>query len=216
METISTRARYTNRLLPIDTSFCAKALGVAFKTTILESCPTWYEEEKQQKNIAEISEWLTTRNYKYGILLQGVVGNGKTTILRSTKKLVDNLNLDDPVESYSAHREQLFLRVWNAMEVGNIYLEDRKRFERFKMASFVGIDDLGVENETLKHYGNSFSPISELILYRYENKLPTIITTNLLIEQIENIYGVRISERILEMMLKINFSDYNFRRKHIK
>ena len=150
-----------------------------------------------------IGSWLTTDGYKSGILLQGAMGNGKTTMLRTLRKLISCLNLSDLVLSGASSERNL-----------NLWVVDRDLFQRYKEATFLAVDDLGVENDVVRQYGNSYSPFGELFSYRYENRLPTIITTNLLTRQIENIYGTRIAERIMEMTKKIVFSDNNYRRIH--
>lgn len=43
----------------------------------------------------------------------------------------------------------------------------------------LAIDDLGTEPREIIEYGNVLSPIIDLISYRYEHQLPTIITSNL-------------------------------------
>ena len=175
---------------------------------------TFYRDEKQQKAMSIIGSWLTTDGYKSGILLQGAMGNGKTTMLRTLRKLISCLNLSDLVLSGANSERNLNLWVVDATKISSSYLEDRDLFQRYKEATFLAVDDLGVENDVVRQYGNSYSPFGELFSYRYENRLPTIITTNLLTRQIENIYGTRIAERIMEMTKKIVFSDNNYRRIH--
>lgn len=43
----------------------------------------------------------------------------------------------------------------------------------------LAIDDLGTEPREIIEYGNVLSPIIDLISYRYEHQLPTIIISNL-------------------------------------
>ena len=74
------------------------------------------------------------------------------------------------------------------------------------------IDDLGIEPLIVKSYGNEFAPIEQIIYYRYERQLMTVITSNLLEEQILKTYGQRISDRLEEMFDKIYFGHDSFRK----
>lgn len=196
------------------TEDCNQAIQFSFRMEIKLRSPRVYRDEKQQKAISTIGNWLTTKGYKSGILLQGAMGNGKTTMLRALRKLISHLDLSDLILPGANSERKLNLWVVDATKISSSYLEDRDLFQRYKEATFLAVDDLGVENDVVRQYGNLHSPFGELLSYRYENRLPTIITTNLLTEHIEKIYGTRIAERIMEMTKKIVFSDYNYRRIH--
>ena len=69
-------------------------------------------------------------------------------------------------------------------------------------------DDLGVEG-TVNYYGNLISPMTDILLTRYDyflsHAMQTIITTNLNSQEIEARYGIRVRSRLREMMNLISF-----------
>lgn len=68
-------------------------------------------------------------------------------------------------------------------------------------------DDLGTESNS-KNYGREKNMMAEIILNRYDNRLPhnsTHITTNLTAAQITEYYGSRVTDRLKEMLNIITF-----------
>lgn len=64
-------------------------------------------------------------------------------------------------------------------------------------------DDLGLEENNVKNYGNNSNVMAEIFLDRYdgfvEHGMKTFATTNLDIKAIEERYGMRVRDRIREM-----------------
>lgn len=75
----------------------------------------------------------------------------------------------------------------------------------------LAIDDLGTEPREIIEYGNVLSPIIDLISYRYEHQLPTIITSNLTPQQISELYGKRIGDRLKETTEIVPFLNGSYR-----
>ena len=75
----------------------------------------------------------------------------------------------------------------------------------------LAIDDLGTEPREIIEYGNVLSPIIDLISYRYEHQLPTIITSNLTPQQISEVYGKRIGDRLKETTEIVPFLNGSYR-----
>jgi DNA replication protein DnaC len=68
-------------------------------------------------------------------------------------------------------------------------------------------DDLGTEANG-RHYGKEKNVMADVILNRYDNKLPyhsTHVTTNLTADDIKAQYGTRVTDRIREMFNIIKF-----------
>ena len=90
-------------------------------------------------------------------------------------------------------------------------------------APFLILDDIGTEPPTVKDFGNEYLPVTDLLLKRYERRLPTIITTNLPLtatpdskgdeRSIRGIYGVRIMDRLNEICEKVAYGGKSFRSK---
>lgn len=83
----------------------------------------------------------------------------------------------------------------------------------------VCFDDLGTETHPSKSYGETKNVLAEILMNRYENKLPhkfTHITTNLSAHEIglDTHYGTRIKDRFREMFNLIQFgNDAKSRRR---
>lgn len=76
----------------------------------------------------------------------------------------------------------------------------------------LAIEDLGNEPAERNDYGNITNPIVDLLEYRYDNQLYTVITTNLTPQQITGKYGVRIADRFREMLDVVVFKGSSFRK----
>jgi DNA replication protein DnaC len=61
-------------------------------------------------------------------------------------------------------------------------------------------------------YGNICSPITELLEYRYDKRLPTLISTNLTPPMITQRYSERVGDRLKEMMDVVVFEADSYRR----
>lgn len=62
-------------------------------------------------------------------------------------------------------------------------------------------NDLGVETVPSKHYGNPINVLETITLQAYENKVPywhRFVTTNLVFDQVKEVYGLRFIDRIKE------------------
>jgi len=71
--------------------------------------------------------------------------------------------------------------------------------------------NIGTDPREIIEYGNVLSPIIDLISYRYEHQLPTIITSNLTPQQISEVYGKRIGDRLKETTEIVPFLNGSYR-----
>lgn len=153
-------------------------------------------------------------NLDKGICLFGGVGVGKTTLM---EKFFQN------------QRQSFIIKMCRAIEDefsqnGDIVL---KEYGIHRQASVNGdpyghqvlgycFDDLGTEPPS-KYYGKNVDVMAEVLLNRYDNKLPfnqTHITTNLSTDEIITRYGSRVADRMQQMFNMIVFpTDANSRRK---
>ena len=73
------------------------------------------------------------------------------------------------------------------------------------------IDDAGIEPLEVMEYGNTVSPMVELLTRRYDEQLFTLLTPNLTPEGIRKRYGDRIADRLSEMAVVIPFKNPSYR-----
>lgn len=128
---------------------------------------------------------------KRSIYLYGTTGVGKTTIL---KCFWDNIKLGGYKTKSFIILSDFFDKLLKLQAEKGTYLYD---LDETKKKDILFIDDLGVE----KYSEFREEIIYKIINYRYENNLPTIISSNLSIKELEAKYSDRISSRISGMCL---------------
>jgi DNA replication protein DnaC len=79
-----------------------------------------------------------------------------------------------------------------------------QRFEEIRNAGLLILDDFGTQNATPWAQEKLF----QIINYRYINKLPTVITTNLMLDEIEGRIRSRLQDEEFVKYLKISAPDY--------
>lgn len=123
-----------------------------------------------------VERWLESG--RSGLLLMGGVGTGKTTIASALCRAWQDV-LTVP-------------RFWQCDIVAERIRQDETyKYEPAYHKGLAVLDDLGTESRV---YGEESLPF--VLFRRYERDLPTIITTNLNLEQIGQKYGERIMDRL--------------------
>lgn len=149
--------------------------------------------------IARLATFMTTTDSKFGILMCGTYGNGKTTLLYALRSTISFLADCNYVERQK-------LKVYDARELSKLYKDrDPETFNDACRERLLAIEDMGKEPTEELNYGSIISPVTELLEYRYNNQKFTVITTNLTPKEIREKYGNRIADRFNEMMCVLNF-----------
>ena len=99
----------------------------------------------------------------------------------------------------------------DAREIARLNKDDFAKFEKIRSKKTLAIDDMGLEPAEVMDYGNILNPVVDLLSYRYDEQLFTIVTTNLKPEEIRQKYGDRIADRFNEMMERIIFYNGSYR-----
>lgn len=149
-----------------------------------------------------------------GLCLFGGVGVGKTTLM---EKFFQNqrqcyiMKMCRAVEDEFSAEGDIVLREYGiprpATTNGNAY--------GHQVLGYC-FDDLGTEPPS-KYYGKNVDVMAEVLLNRYDNRLPfnqTHITTNLSTDEIINRYGSRVSDRMQQMFNMIAFDSDAKSRRH--
>lgn len=127
--------------------------------------------------------------YGRGLFVTGEAGCGKTRLLSALKSW---LNKSSPLWFYCKDEEDMArLRALSSSnpDIANVY-----------------VDDIGSE-EIIKEYGNTIDIVGDFVQrYHYRGKGRFFASTNLNSTSLNNLYGMRTLDRILEMcvVLKMN------------
>lgn len=164
------------------------------------------DELKQQ--ISEVGDFLTTETRYYGLFLPGSIGNGKTTMLKAIRDLLIYLVESDRIRYCEGDKYPRFV---TARDMANI-AKDADEFRSLKTTKYLILDDLCEEPAEVLSFGNYIYPFVDLLEYRYEQMLPTFISSNFGAVDIEEKYhSARISDRMKEMFKIISFKEESFR-----
>lgn len=194
--------------LPYDTESIIDLLTITVKGEVAKRGGQLILTDGLKDSIKKVSNWLSGGS-KCGILLCGMVGNGKTTMAKAVISLINRCDI-----YYTGEKSfrPFVAKMVNARDLVKIS-EDVAR-QDYWQADMLVIDDLGDEPAEVMSYGNVQSPIIELLYYRYDRMLPTVVTTNLNMreQQVRKKYGDRIADRFNEMFTPIVFVDNSFRK----
>lgn len=201
-------------------------LLIAYKKEVEGRCMQFVDNDRTHQNISKVAEHLVNPK-KFGLMLAGTCGNGKTTLMlaiqRATNVLSDMgcFNKEVLVKHYNdlvgyydrieIEEYKVRIRIVDVKEI-IAKCKDFSEMEALKKTPYLGIDDLGKEPTEVMDYGNICNPVIDLLEYRYNRQLTTFITTNLTPDELKTKYGERISDRLREMIEKIVFEDGSYRR----
>jgi DNA replication protein DnaC len=144
----------------------------------------------QAKNYAEsLAGWL---------FLQGGSGCGKTHLAAAAANFAVSMGVPT-----------LFLTVPDLLDKLRFAYDDRdvtfeERFDEIRNARLLVLDDFGTQNAT----GWAQEKLFQIVNFRYINKLPTIVTSNLMLDEIEDRIRSRLADPDLVTKTRMNAPDY--------
>lgn len=200
-----------NISMPVDE--LANAIYAAYKGEVLLRGNQLELDEDTKQHIHSAAEWLAAPQGKPGLMLQGLYGNGKTTLMLAICGLVDYL-----YES-SIATERKSIRIIEAKEIARLGSRDETRpaFMQLMAEDLLAIDDLGEEQPEIINYGMIYTPVKDLLLERYRQQKFTIVSTNLINTksnpQLTAHYGARVVDRFREMMKIVVFKNESYRNR---
>ncbi len=149
-------------------------------------------------------EWAFNRARQYAgslngwLLLQGGFGSGKTHLAAAIANSVVGMGVPT-----------LFLTVPDLLDTLRFSYDSEdtsfeQRFEEIRNAPLLVLDDFGTQNATTWAQEKLF----QIVNYRYINKLPLVVTTNLELDEIEARIRSRLADPELVSAVRISAPDY--------
>jgi DNA replication protein DnaC len=131
-----------------------------------------------------------------GIMLSGNIGSGKTLIMNSFLKIIEDLSIKIITKLHSKAIAS------HLKEKGEDYLNKRPLF----------IDDIGKESKIVNDYGTVKNTIPDLFALRYDFGAWTFATCNYKSPELKEFYGETIFDRFKELFNNMKLTG-NSRRK---
>lgn len=155
-------------------------------------------QERENLRVAFEASEEFARAPKSWLLLEGGYGCGKTHLAAAIANFAVNNGMPT-----------LFITVPDLLDSLRFSYDDpettfERRFEEIRNAGLLILDDFGTQNATPWAQEKLF----QIINYRYINKLPTVITTNLMLDEIEARIRSRLQDEGFVKHLRILAPDY--------
>lgn len=174
-------------------------------------------DENTTTALASLAQYIVAPGTKFGVLMCGPCGNGKSTMMRALSDAIDILEKQRHFD-FIYRQDEYFRGALDIVKAKAVceMSKSGKDFEELMRTPLVGIDDLGTEPLEVFDYNNTRTPMLDFLDFRYDRRLFTVVTTNLGGRSsgdvsIRGKYGVRIADRFNEMFHKIVFQNITYR-----
>lgn len=163
---------------------------------------TNFKTDKYEKQLDLVSKVLKSQNQRKGLFLYGSPGSGKTHLACAiTNKIItENLGSVKFIQTIDLLLE--IKRAFNSQEITELDI-----IEKYTSATYLVLDDIGVE----KRSDWTFTVFYKIINDRYISNLPTIITSNCSLDDLDKHFDERIVSRIIQMCEVIKMPNINHR-----
>ena len=175
----------------------------AFRTMTFESYNTeglvgMNEEQLRSLNMARNAAQYFSQHLDGWLLLLGSYGVGKTHLAAAIANFAVGLGVPT-----------LFLTIpdlldWLRYSYGSEDSNFETRFEEIRNIRLLALDDLGTQNATPW----AQEKLYQIFNYRYVNHLPTVVTTNLALDEIEGRIQSRLRDPELVRVIRIEAPDH--------
>lgn len=148
-----------------------------------------------------------------GIWLWGNPGVGKTLIMqmfnRNRRMCYEVVQCPKIVFGYVKYGDE------HISNYGRIQKEFDSALSFYQSEKGICYNDLGIETTPAKHYGTPINVMETIFMDTYENKVPwwqRHVTTNLTIDQLKEMYGVRFVDRVKQCFNIIDINGKSLRK----
>ena len=108
-------------------------------------------DDATKEHIEQVARWLVESDGKSGLMMMGLCGNGKTTMMRSLSRLIEYVT-----ETTVGYSKRIVMPIYPAKEIARMCAaadKERKDFKELSSFEMLGIDDLGEEPKEVMSYG---------------------------------------------------------------
>lgn len=145
-----------------------------------------------------------------GLFIYGGVGTGKTVYacqFLNTFEASNWINYNKPqTPSQFVNVSDLFEEIKATYDSHSSQTEHGIK-ERYKIAPLLVLDDIGLGGKVSDWF---LQTLYSIVNYRYDNLLPTVITSNLSLKELDEVFGdSRITSRIRRMCLVMQKTPYD-------
>lgn len=183
-------------------------LHAAYQAEVEFRQRTYQHDAYVDENIKRLATYITGDSTKFGVMLCGLYGNGKTTLLNAFQNAFNWLNnritMPDPYGKCG-------ICIVDAVDFSR-RCRDIDKYDEYCKRPLLALEDIGRDAEQLKVYGDPITPVIDIIEHRYQRQLFTFITTNLTAEELKAKYGKRVTDRFNEMEIIIFNKPDSYRR----
>lgn len=203
----------------MDVKAFANALYASYRAEVAHRGWQMIQDAELKNYLWQMARWATDPCGKCGLMLTGLYGNGKSTLMFALCSLVSYLYASERLD------QEMKFRLMEATEIAEMG-SDESRVKEFKALinePLLAIDELGQEAKNIIKYGKVYTPIADLLKERYKRQKVTVVCTNLVEQkhrggqdekhQIKDHYGERVVDRLREMMKIIVFTNESYRNR---
>lgn len=181
-------------------------LFYAYQQEVESRGRVFVDDAATREHVRKAAKWMVSADTRFGLLLYGTTGNGKTTLAKAMQTVI-NLLYESPYKD-----EEVAVTSVSALKLADLAKDNNMQFRSIRNAELLHIDDVGCEPSSIRVWGNELSPLVDILYHRYDEQLYTVITSNLSLEDIFERYGYRIGDRFYEMFDTIAFDGKSYRR----
>ena len=194
-------------------------LTACYRITVESRQRTFREDDNVVNVLMRFASFITAENPKFGVMLCGTCGNGKSTMLYAFQKALNFLNRGGHF-SFLSKEFEVGMEIVDAMEI-TILSKDYNKMRSLRSRSMLAIDDLG--KEPRKYYGNDDNTFLDLCEASAHGGPLLIIATGLSTSpvvprdprypmSIQERYGMEVLDRLRTVTTTTVYSGASLRR----
>ncbi|MDE6130113.1 MAG: hypothetical protein K2F74_00845 [Muribaculaceae bacterium] len=195
--------------LEMDPTELARRLYVLYKEEVERVQNNFQYSEALGSLLKECASWLSNPRGKTGLLLAGLFGNGKTTMMTAVARLIATAARLEGLEHWREYSP--VVRLAPDIALLGTTPEGLKELNGLNRVRLLCIDDMGMEPFEVHSYGVKNRPMERLLMGRYVSRGLTIVTTNLNPEELQIMYQDRAYDRMREMFQLVIFEGDSYR-----